>query len=192
MGTETTILIQDMDMPADRFLPEIEEIYREHKTAYYNYLLKLTGDAASAQDLLHESFLKMAAKLGGLKDPDRVLQWGYRIVLNTFRDWYRKRARERTVGDKTFEIIPDERFSPEKGCAPGRDIQAAIAGLLNPGEREIFVLSQFRRMSYEEISGLTGVSIRTIGRKMRSAASRIAGFLRRSKVIRGLHCDFRG
>jgi len=179
-------------MAPDRNPLDIEEIYREHKTAYYNYLLKLTGDPSASQDLLHESFLKISAGLDRLRDADHLLQWGYRIVLNTFRDWYRRQAREKKVDPAVLESMADTRYNADAAILAGQDITSRVLSVLDSEEKAIFILSQYKKMNYDEIALSTGISSRTVRRRMKSAAAKTARLLREMKVINGPYCDFRG
>jgi RNA polymerase sigma factor (sigma-70 family) len=55
----------------------------------------LTGDRDAAQDLVHDAFVKIGGKVGGLRDPDHARAYLFRTVINLCRGRGRMLQRER-------------------------------------------------------------------------------------------------
>ena len=72
---------------ADRF----ERLFVEFQTPILNYLYRLVGDTATAEDLAQEAFTRAwraRAQLAGIENPRA---WLYRIATNAARDHLRRR-----------------------------------------------------------------------------------------------------
>src|SRR5260370_18566123 len=115
--------------------------YDCYAAALYAYCRSLLAEPADAADAVQDTFLIAAAKLGGLRDPDRLRPWLYAVARNEcFR---RLRARARMAGlDEAGEMTDasaDIFAGAERGELQGL-VRAAIAGL-NPREREVIELS---------------------------------------------------
>jgi RNA polymerase sigma factor (sigma-70 family) len=54
----------------------------------------LTGDAAAAEDIAHDAFIRAASKMGALKDPNRLDTYLQRTVVNLCHSRGRRRALE--------------------------------------------------------------------------------------------------
>ncbi len=75
--------------------------------------LARTGDAAAAEDLTQEAFLKAFAALERLRDARRFGPWLMRIVRNAVADRFRKKQREQ---GQPLEVEPYEQ--PQPGESP--------------------------------------------------------------------------
>ena len=75
-----------MAIPDDKFLQELTT-YRE---PIYRYVLSMARDAAEAEDLTQETFLRAHAKLPTLDDPTKLSSWLYRIATNVCYDRFRQ------------------------------------------------------------------------------------------------------
>ena len=70
-------------------------LYRLHAPAATRLAYMLTGDRDAAQDLVHDAFVKIGGKVGGLRDPDHARAYLFRTVINLCRGRGRKLQRER-------------------------------------------------------------------------------------------------
>lgn len=124
-------------------VPGLEELYLDYKTELYRYLCGLTHDAAEAEDLLSETFLRVLRYLPTFRGESSVRTWLYSIARNTWLNSLKKRRQtvslddllEWYIGD-TFDAESDARQTlarvrellQQRG---GRD--AAIIGLRAQG-----------------------------------------------------------
>ena len=60
----------------------------------YNAALRMTRNAADADDLVQETFAKAYGSFHQFKEGTNLKAWLYRILTNTFINTYRKRQRE--------------------------------------------------------------------------------------------------
>src|SRR6266851_6471943 len=81
--------------------------YDRYAAALHGYCRSLLAEPADAADAVQDTFLIAAAKLGGLRDPDRLRPWLYAVARNEcFR---RLRARGLSAPlDVAVEVTSDE------------------------------------------------------------------------------------
>jgi len=56
--------------------------YAEHGEALRVYLARFTRDAATAEDLVHEAFIRLITESAAGRPPDHVRAWLYRVAVN--------------------------------------------------------------------------------------------------------------
>jgi len=139
----------------------------------YSAAYRLTRNAADAEDLVQETYLRAFRSFHQFTPGTNLKAWLYRILTNTFINSYRKRQREpQTVSDDEIEDwylyskMSDEGFEPSAETAvlenlPDEDVQEALSSL--PEQFRIAVLlADVEGFSYKEIADITGVPIGTV------------------------------
>lgn len=77
--------------------------YAEHGDALRLYLTRFTRDAAAAEDLVHEAFVRLITESAAGRPPDHVRAWLYRVAVNLATS----RARHRGVAiRRASELAP--------------------------------------------------------------------------------------
>ena len=148
---------------------------RELVTPLYRAARALTGNESDAEDLVHDAYIKgfLAFREGEFTSVASCRAWLFRIMVNTFRDHYRRRARMPEV-----ELVTDEEDSPgtDGGAlaaeAPGPDVVVEAAFLrtaivqavcaLPPEVRIAVTLFFVEGMKYREIAEVAGCPIGTV------------------------------
>src|SRR5580658_1018299 len=94
----------------------MSEIYRNRHRPLFRFFFRLTGKQATAEDLVHEVFLRMIryrhtyqAEAEAAGDFEA---WMYRIARNTLADHARKHRLEITPGEGELESIASARPTP--------------------------------------------------------------------------------
>jgi RNA polymerase sigma factor (sigma-70 family) len=151
--------------------------YDRYAAALYTYCRSLLAEPADAADAIQDTFLIATAKLGGLREPDRLRPWLYAVARNECHR--RLRARARTVdldeaGEMTDDAAPDVGHAAERADLRNL-VRAATAGL-NPGEREVIELSLRHDLDGADLAGALGVPVN----QAHALASRARGQLERS------------
>jgi RNA polymerase sigma-70 factor (ECF subfamily) len=167
-----TAVAQSMD---DRLQREFDELVYRHYQQAYNLAYRLTGNAADAEDLVQEAFLRAYRFFERYDRSMPFMNWFNRILTNLYIDEYRRRGRLRTVsidevyntedGDEGTTIdIPDAAPDPLERALSNEYIQAIHEGLqhLSPEFRIAVVLADLEGYSYEEIAEITKTSIGTV------------------------------
>src|SRR5579863_8024596 len=71
--------------------PVIEDLYREHALGLVRFALLLTGDRATAEDVVQDAFLGLHRHWDEVRDPARLLAYLRTAVVNGSRSRQRRR-----------------------------------------------------------------------------------------------------
>ena len=66
-------------------------IVNENKDSIFNLLFRLTGDYHTSEDLFQETFIRVYKNLACFKGGSKLSTWIYKIALNVFNDYCRKK-----------------------------------------------------------------------------------------------------
>jgi RNA polymerase sigma-70 factor (ECF subfamily) len=163
--------------PTDQGADNLEERFESEALpllpGLYSAAYRLTRNAADAEDLVQEAFLRAFRGFHQFQPGTNLKAWLYRILTNTFINSYRKRQREpQTVSDDEIEDwylyskMADEGFEPSAETSvleslPDEDVQEALSSL--PEQFRVAVLlADVEGFSYKEIAEITGVPIGTV------------------------------
>jgi RNA polymerase sigma-70 factor, ECF subfamily len=70
------------------------------------FVYKRVKDKALTEDIVHDVFLKVQAKIHQVKESDKIFGWIYQITRNTITDHFRKHSREINPKDIDWESSP--------------------------------------------------------------------------------------
>jgi RNA polymerase sigma factor (sigma-70 family) len=150
--------------------------YDSYAAPLHAYCRSLLAEPADAADAVQDTFLIAAAKLGGLRDRDRLRPWLYAVARNECMR--RLRARARTADLDEAGEMTDASADVVTGAERGelQDlVRAAIAGL-NPGEREVIELNLRHELDGADLADTLGIPLN----QAHALASRARGQLERS------------
>jgi len=136
------------------------------------YLVRSCGNAALADDLLQESYLRLLRSGFDARDDDHRRRYLYRIATNLLRDHYR-RARP------TTDRVPDIGHEPEHDTAVHlrSDVGSAMADI-GRRDRQMLWLAYVEGASHEEIAEIMGLKAASIRSMLFRARNRLAEQLR--------------
>jgi RNA polymerase sigma-70 factor, ECF subfamily len=135
----------------------------------YRTALRLTGQDASARDLVQEAVLKAYRSFNRFVPGSNFRAWIFRILTNTFINDYRRRASApqpldmadidpSDPSDVVYATTADlDRLTDALGDEARRAIEK-----LPPDFRLVFLLSTFEGFSYREIAEIAGIPIGTV------------------------------
>ena len=159
-------------MSQDERRRRFELLALPHLDAAYNLARWLAGNAADAEDVVQEAYLRAYRYFEAWHGGDfRV--WLLTIVRNSFLTWARENRSSRLVfmGDQTDGVADQEATlwgeppkSPETVLLQHLD-GAALTRLVDGlphDHREVLVLRELEELSYREIAEITGVPIGTV------------------------------
>ena len=85
-------------------------LYQAHARAIHALAYRLTGNAAAAEDITQDTFLKMLGFLSGLRTDAPLRPWLKRVAANAAID--RLRREQRFVSEADDDAWPDDSASP--------------------------------------------------------------------------------
>lgn len=139
----------------------------------YGAALRMTRNAADAEDIVQETYAKAFASFHQFKPGTNLKAWLYRILTNTYINSYRKQQRQpqasgedvedwqlasaashdstglRSAEMEALDLIPDARVTEALGSLP-------------PDFRTAVYLADVEGFSYKEIAEMMGTPIGTV------------------------------
>ncbi|MGB6744919.1 MAG: sigma-70 family RNA polymerase sigma factor [Terracidiphilus sp.] len=159
--------------------------YERSARPLWAYLARTSGDAALAEDLMQESYVRFlcAAQAPSLAAEGEVAArlYLFRIGTNLLRDhWRRPRA-------ASIEELPEEFFAASGGAAQTESRMALTPALgqMKPRERQLLWLAHAEGYSHREIAQVTGLAAASIRILLFRARRRIAKLLREQDARAG-------
>jgi RNA polymerase sigma-70 factor (ECF subfamily) len=133
---------------------EFEIFYQRTSKALHGYLARLSRDAASAEEVLQEAYIRVIN--APPMDPSQRKAYLYKIATNILRDRWRKQKREQKWSE--LHQINEERHQEFNLPID----MAAVFDRLNPQERAVLWLAHVEELSHREISSILGIRERTV------------------------------
>jgi RNA polymerase sigma-70 factor (ECF subfamily) len=146
----------------DGELDALGELFERHHGPLYGYLLKLTGDRPTAEDLTQIVFQRMLKYRHTYRDDGRFTAWMYHLARHGVADHFR-RAHNAPLATDPVDLgeHPDEAPHAASQAAAHDDhalLHAALAQL-DPDDREVLLLARFQELSFAEIAGILQCSV---------------------------------
>jgi RNA polymerase sigma-70 factor (ECF subfamily) len=153
--------------------------YERSARPLWAYLARTSGDAALAEDLMQESYVRFlcAERAPSLASEGEVAArlYLFRIATNLMRDhWRRPKA-------ASIEEISEEFFAAASDSAAQAESRAVLGPALRqmkPRERQLLWLAHAEGYSHREIAGVTGLAAASIRLLLFRARRKIAKLLR--------------
>lgn len=123
-------------------------------------LRRMCSNAAEADDLAQEAFVKAWDRMRDLENPAAFPGWFRRIAVTTFLMARRKQRAHFETIDETSPIA-DETSTPEAAAGAKIDLERALARLSEP-ERLCVTLNHGEGLSHSEIVEMTGLPLGTV------------------------------
>lgn len=151
----------------------LEELYDLFGEKMYHYLILKLGSAEDAEDVLQETFCRLArysVRWAIIRNPKAFI---FRVLRNESNRFQRRRL------TRLYDGLMDPERQAEKAFitdGPGTIHAEAIAGALAalPDEqKDIVILKIFQDFSFKEIAAICGLSINTAASRYRYALEKL-------------------
>jgi len=161
----------------------VDAQFSEYVAARQHALLRtayvLTGELASAEDLLQTALAKTYLSWSRIRDPRAADAYVRKIMVNEHTSWWRRAWRKQEYS--TAEL-PDQHAGPARHSQSGvpgggveeRDAMWALVQTLAPRQRAAVVLRFYEDLSEAETADVLGCSVGTV----KSQTSRALATLR--------------
>ena len=162
-----------------------EQLYTRHNRRVYSLCLRMTQNAAEAEDLAQEAFIQLFRKIGSFRGESAFTTWLHRLTVNQCLMHFRKRSvkLEKTTeeGETPVQIV---RGTENPNAMPVMDRIALDNALrqLPPGYRTVFVLHDIEGHEHEEIAKMLGVAVGTSKSQLHKARMKLRKILRTRNV----------
>lgn len=159
---------------------QLEELFVECNGLLYGYIYRMTGDAEQALDYMQESFIRLLASGKRFTDKLHIKNYLFRIARNLCLSTFRGR---RLKGQASVEKMEEKGFFfRDSGEDQARKLMREeldelldrFIGSRPEKERTILTLKKLEGMTYEEIAGITGLSVRHLKRIVKAELDALA------------------
>lgn len=154
------------------------ELVRRYQRSVYRTAYALTHNAADADDLAQEAFVRAYKALGRFRADEPLMPWLNRIVTNlTFSLFRSRKRRPETPLDPLIESGRQWSVSDDPAQAAAdeerrRHMQDAFAGL-KPEHQAVLTLRVVQDQSYEEMAKTLGVPVGTVMSRLSRARTEL-------------------
>ena len=164
---------------------EFRQLYNAYRPRLLGFFLKRTGDRDLAEDLTQEVFLRVMRYWASF-DPARGERgaWLFGVAANAYKSYLAGRGRIEDPGLEEGQLVDELRRSPAdevEASVTAREILVVVADLPEP-ERSVLSLHRLEGKTLEETAAITGLSRRTVSRKMAGALSVLKERLRLREI----------
>lgn len=125
----------------------IESLFRAHRELVLAYLLRRTGNRATAEDLAQETFLRATRAFLGWRQ-GRPEAWLLAIAHNVLIDHVRKEPRLEPIEEALLSV---DRSDPEKDAA----VREAL-GRMPQAQARLLTLIHIQGFTYAEVAAMAG------------------------------------
>ena len=143
-------------------MSEFEKLVDAHYQALFRFAMSLSRDAATASDLVQETFCIWAAKGDQLRDQSKAKTWLFTTLHREFLSLRRRASRfsDEPLDDEAAEAVP----SPEQDADRQMDGQRVLEllGALDETYRAPLALFYLQQHSYKDIAEILDVPIGTV------------------------------
>lgn len=133
-------------------MPDFEEVYRRYFADVYQYVLALSRDEATAEEVTQETFFKALTAIDNFRGDCQLRVWLCQIARNQYLSLCRERKRfgvaAEEPGDDGIEAGFDDREDAKK-------LHRLLHGLPEP-YKEVFSLRTFGELPFSQIGELFG------------------------------------
>jgi RNA polymerase sigma-70 factor, ECF subfamily len=148
----------------------------EFMPSLYTAAMRMTRNAADAEDLVQETYLKAYRAFGTFQQGTNLKAWLYRILTNTFINSYRskKRRPDESELDEVEDLYLYRRLGGLEAAAAGRSAEEEVLDSFTDDEvkqalealpeqfRMAVLLADVEGFSYKEIAEILDIPIGTV------------------------------
>jgi RNA polymerase sigma-70 factor, ECF subfamily len=168
-------------------------LFHAHKARIYSVCLRMTNNAAEAEDLTQDAFLQVFRKIATFRGDSAFSTWLHRIAVNTVLMHFRKKSLSQVSLDEPYSNSDGAKIRREygtrdtslAGCVDRVALAHAIKELPH-GYRTIFLLHEVEGYEHQEIAEMLGCSVGNSKSQLHKAKLRIREWLARTPEARSV------
>ena len=162
-------------------------LFEIHKRRVYSLCLRMTGDAAEAEDLAQEAFLQLYRKIATFRGESAFSTWLHRLVVNVVLMHLRKKGLPQVSLEETDNSQEDavkREYGDDDRRLLGSIDRLALARAIEqlpPGYRSVFVLHDVEGYEHNEIAQIMDCSVGNSKSQLHKARLKLREALRRER-----------
>jgi len=158
-------------------------ILLSYETPVFNYVLRMVGDRALAEDLTQEIFLRIYQGLPGFSLRCRFTTWLFQVAKNRVLDELRARERKPQSVVTLDDIPPLEVVDAPPERVEAIDAVWRAVAVLNPDLKMALLLRDIVGLSYIEIADSLEITLATVKWRIFKAREEVQLSLAREGIV---------
>lgn len=163
-------------------------IYDLHELDVRRFVVSRVGEEWAVDDVVQETFLRVQANIGQLRDSSKLLPWMLRIAHNLCQDYFKDAKRAAPCDQETLEAVLGENEPQASASAAlereqmGHCVQKQTR-LLSDSLRTVLMLYDGMGFSHSEIAEILDITVDTAKTRLHRARKKMKKVLEQA-------CDF--
>lgn len=176
-----------------------ELLVRRHSQELFRFLVRFTGNAAAAEDIVQEAFLQVHLSAASFDRARRFKPWLFTIAANKARDMMRSRSRRPEMpldaqvasgdeeGQRFLDFLADASHVPSGAMEQSeeQDLVRVILARMPDHLKEVLMLSYYHRFPYKEIADILNVPLGTVKSRLHAAVAAFGQAYKSAAQARG-------
>ncbi|MBK8998807.1 MAG: RNA polymerase sigma factor [Myxococcales bacterium] len=157
----------------------VGQVYDEHHEAVRAFAVRLVGEPAAAEDLVHEVFVSLPRAIHGFRGESSIRTFLISIAVNHARHFVRAAARRRAALQKYADEPPPSSPSPERDLRR-RELASALSRALDAlplDQRVAFVLCDVEERTSSQAARIAGAPEGTMRTRLFHARKKLRALL---------------
>jgi RNA polymerase sigma-70 factor (ECF subfamily) len=165
-----------------------EHLVKRYRPDLLAFLTRLTGDAAAAEDVTQETFLRLHRSADKFESTRGLRPWLFSIAANAARDHHRYHARRQAASlnapvrgndadSSTLATLHPANTETPHARLERAEVEQRVRRAVDRMPmhlREILLLSYFQQLSYNEISSTLQIPLGTVKSRLHAAVAHFA------------------
>lgn len=163
----------------------IGEVYDDHHQALRAFAVRLVGDEAQAEDLVHEVFVSLPKAITGYRGDSPLRTFLIGIAVNHARHHVRSAARRRSLAERAQKEPAETTTTTPEQELETRSLLSLIDAALDelPLEQRVaFVLCDVEERSSQEAANIVNAPEATVRTRLRQARLKLREVLEQAGV----------
>ena len=160
-----------------------DEVFERYRARLYGFLVRLSGSRDVAEDLLQETWIRLATRVSSLREDSKLAPWLFSVARNLYCSYRRSRL---LAAKRILELsrlrAGRESESPFEAVARGereQRIEHALASL-PLRYREALLLVSVEGLSSSEAAAICDLDAATLRKRLSRARALMAAKIRQS------------
>jgi RNA polymerase sigma-70 factor, ECF subfamily len=147
-----------------------DDLVNRYHRSVFNVALRMLGNVQDAEDVTQTTFGNAFAELDSYDPKYRFFSWIYRMTVNESLNTINRRRNVVSL-DGSFDV-PSPDATSRSATEAADSVERALL-MLTPDDRAVVVLKHFVSFSYEEISDVLDVPVKTVKSRLFTARERL-------------------
>jgi RNA polymerase sigma-70 factor (family 1) len=157
-----------------------QQVFNEYHEKLYFYVLKKTGSAYMAEEVVQITFIKLWKNKENLSESYSISTQLFRITKTTLIDLVRKNNTIESLAKKMEELNTNLSSDDTLGKIDAKELNNKLEKALEnlpPIRRKVFRMSRIEEKSYQEIASELSISTKTVENHISMAIKQLRPYL---------------